>query len=421
MSEIQKAAEQSGGVVATSPSNLLIVTGSETYAFDIGTAASRFTKVAVVRWTSVDQFAGSLFELYTIRGSRVNKISSIKLPVRIRNRPEWYLSRLPLFVLNTLLMFSLAVRARKLLGTSNTRVSGLGIGWGGGLITLFLRKLTLLDSFAYYRVDWFTGRPRHFYDSLIVNVYFRSIDRILSHSSDYIWNITEEVRAAANRTHRFLSKKEIVVRPPIVGSGSYADLPRGADPYIVFCGEVKPGCGLPLILGAIRTLQMQNKTMKLKILGRARIDYLASLHQEFHDVFDKGVCEYLGGFDMVKDGDKERINRIIAGAYAGVAIFPSGSHNTSNYVIPNRILLYLANHTPVLINSDAAAAGWLCSAGVAVGTSTGPESIAKNVLMLRDSTEYRSWLRSNIDPFMKNMGNGAESAKALGELTGSLL
>jgi len=243
----------------------------------------------------------------------------------------------------------------------------------------------------------------------------------LSHSSDYIWNITEEVRAAANHTHKFLNRNEIVVRPPIMGLGSCVDLPRAADPYIVYCGEVKPGCGLPLILGAIRTLQMQNKTMQLKILRRARIDYLASLHQEFRDVFDKGVCEYLGGFDMVKDGDKERINQIIAGAYAGVAIFPTGSYNTSNYVIPNRILLYLANYTQVLINSDAAAAGWLCSAGVAVGTSTGLESIAKNVLMLRDSMEYRSWLRSNIGPFMKNMGNGAESAKALGELTGSLL
>ncbi|OLD01327.1 MAG: hypothetical protein AUJ07_11490 [Crenarchaeota archaeon 13_1_40CM_3_53_5] len=402
------------------PSNLLIVTGSETYAFDMGIAASRFTDVAVVRWTSVGQFEGSLFELFFITGGQVRKISSVKLPLRIRNKPEWFVSRVPLFVLNTWLMFSFAIKARRLLGKSNTRVSALGIGWGGGLITLFLKKLGLLDSFAYYRVDWFTGRPRHFYDSLIVNAYFRSIDRILSRTSNYVWNITEEVRAAANRTHMFLNRKEIVVRPPISRLGSYPDLPRTADPYIVYCGEVKPGCGLPLILSAISALLKQNNTMKLKILGRARIDYLASLQQEFRDVFDKGVCEYLGGFDMVNDGDKERINQIIAGAYAGVAIFPSGSSNTSNYVIPNRILLYLANHTPVIINSDAAAASWLCSAGVAVGTSTGPENIAKNVLMLRDSLEYRSWLRSNIGPFMENMGNEAESAKALGTLTGEL-
>jgi hypothetical protein len=57
---------------------------------------------------------------------------------------------------------------------------------------------------------------------------------------------------------------------------------------------------------------------------------------------------------------------------------------------------------------------------VAIGTSTGPESIAKNVLMLRDSLEYRSRLRSNIGPFMENLGNEAESAKAIAELTGSL-
>jgi hypothetical protein len=232
-----------------------------------------------------------------------------------------------------------------------------------------------------------------------------------------VWNITEAVREAANRTHKFLNSKEIIVRPPIPDGGSCTNQLGIEDPYIVYCGEVKPGCGLPLILDALRTLQIQKETMKLKILGRARIDYLASLHQQFGDVFDKGSCEYLGGFDIVNDRDKERVNQIVAGAYAGMAIFPSGSQNTSNYVIPNRILLYLSNHTPVLINDDAAAAGWLCSAGVAVATSPGPESIAKNVLMLRDSLEYRSWLRSNIGPFMARMGNGAESAKALGDLT----
>src|SRR2546427_18640 len=104
------------------PSNLLIVTGSETYAFDMGIAASRFTDVAVVRWTSVGQFEGSLFELFFITGGQVRKISSVKLPLRIRNKPEWFVSRVPLFVLNTWLMFSFAIKARRLLGKSNTRV-----------------------------------------------------------------------------------------------------------------------------------------------------------------------------------------------------------------------------------------------------------------------------------------------------------
>lgn len=397
------------------------MTGSETYAFDMGTIASRFTTVAVIRWTSMGQFSGSLFELYTIREEQAKKISSMKLPLRLRNRAEWYASRLPMFLLNTCLTLSFAIKARRLLGGRNARISGLGIGWGGGLITLLLKKLKLLDSFAYYRVDWFIGRPRHFYDSLVVNVYFRSVDRLLSRASDYIWNITEEVKAAASRTHNFLNPKEIVVRPPVASRIPNVEFPKTVDPYLVYCGEVKPGCGLPLVLSAIRTLGTQNKTMRLKILGRARIEYLASLQQEFGDVFEKGGCEYLGGFDMINDVDRDRVDQIIAGAYAGLAIFPSGSSNTSNYVIPNRILLYLANHTPVLINDDAAAAGWLCSAGVAVGTSTVPESIAKNVLMLRDSSEYRSWLKSNIAPFMENMGRRAESVKALGELTGNLL
>ena len=388
----------------------------------MGLMASRFTNVALVRWTPPGQFEGSLFETYTIEKgqSHPKRVSRVWVPLRTRRTFTWYASRLPLFVINTWLMFSMAIKARNHLATGKATVSGLGIGWGGAIIGLFMKKLGLLKTFAYYRVDWFVGRPRNFYDSFTVNVFFRRLDRALSRASDRVWNMTEAVREAANLTHNFQNSREGVVKPPIGNGSAHPSFPRIEEPYIVYCGEVKPGCGLPLILGALRTLRNQNQIMRLKVIGRARTDYLTSLHREFGDVFDSGLCQYLGGFDTGNEGDKQRINQIIADADAGVAIFPSGPHNTSNYVIPNRILLYLANHTPVIINEDSAAADWLCSAGVAIGTSAVTESIAKGVLLLRDSSEYKSWLRSNIGPFMSAMTSGSETERALAELTANL-
>jgi len=402
------------------PSNLLIVTGSETYAFDMALMASRFTNVALVRWTPPGQFEGSLFETYTIQKGQSKRVSKVWVPLRTRRRSLWYASRLPLFVINTWLMFSLAIKARKHLGADEAIVSGLGIGWGGAIITLFLKKLGLLESFAYYRVDWFVGRRQNFYDSFTINVFFRLLDRTLSRASGRVWNMTEAVREAAILAHNFRNPKEMIVKPPIGNGGAHPKAPRIEEPYIVYCGEVKPGCGLPLVLGALRTLRTQNQIMNLKIIGRARTDYLTNLHREFGDVFDAGLCQYLGGFDAGNERDKLRVNQIIAGADAGVAIFPSGSDNTSNYVIPNRILLYLANHTPVLINEDSAAADWLCSAGVALATSAVTESIAKGILLLRDSLEYKTWLKSNIGSFMATIASGAETERALEELTGNL-
>jgi glycosyltransferase involved in cell wall biosynthesis len=402
------------------PSNLLIVAGSETYAFDMGLMASRFTNVALVRWTPPGQFEGSLFEMYTIQKGQSKRVTRVWVPLRTRRKSLWYASRLPLFIINTWIMFSLAVRARKNLGAGKATVSGLGIGWGGAIIALFLKKLRLLETFAYYRVDWFVGRPQSFYDFFAVNVFFRLLDRTLSRASGCVWNMTEAVKEAAILAHHFRNPKEMIVKPPIGNGGVHPNTPRIGEPYIVYCGEVKPGCGLPLVLGALRALRTQNQIMNLKVIGRARTDYLASLHQEFSDVFDSGLCQYLGGFDAGNEGDKQLVNQIIAGADAGVAIFPSGSGNTSNYVIPNRILLYLANHTPVLINEDSAAADWLCSAGVALATSPLTESIAKGVLLLRDSSEVKTWLRSNIGPFMATMASGSEAERALGELTGNL-
>jgi len=402
------------------PSNLLIVAGSETYAFDMGLMASRFTNVALVRWAPPGQFEGSLFETYTIQKGQCKRVSKLWVPLRTRRKSLWYASRLPLFMINTWLMFTLAIKARKRLGAGEVTVSGLGIGWGGALITLFLKKLGLLETFAYYRVDWFVGRPQSFYDFFAVNVFFRFLDRTLSRASGRVWNMTEVVREAAIVAHNFRHPKEMIVKPPIGNGRAHPELPRIEDPYIVYCGEVKPGCGLPLVLGALRALRTQNQIMKLKVIGRARTDYLTSLHREFSDVFDSGICQYLGGFDAGNDGDKQRVNQIIAGADAGVAIFPSGSGNTSNYVIPNRILLYLANHTPVLINEDSAAADWLCSAGVALATSAVTESIAKGVLLLRDSLEYKTWLKSNIGSFMATVASGSETERALVELTRNL-
>lgn len=401
-------------------SNLLIVAGSETYAFDMGLMASRFTNVALVRWTPPGQFEGSIFETYNIQKGQSNRVSRLWVPLRTQRRSLWYASRVPLFIINTGVMLSLAIRARRHLGANKATVSGLGIGWGGAIITLFLKKLRLLETFAYYRVDWFVSNPRSFYDLFAVNVFFKLLDRVLSRASDSVWNMTEAVRDAAIHAHNFRNAKEIIVKPPISNEGAHPNIHNFTEPYIVYCGEVKPGCGLPLVLGALRALQIQNKFVRLKIIGRARTDYLTSLHRDFRDVFDRGLCQYLGGFDAGNEDDKKRVNQIIADADAGVAIFPRGSSNTSNYVIPNRILLYLANHTPVLINEDSAAADWLCSAGVAVATSAMPESIAKDVLLLRDSLEYKTWLRSNIGPFIATVGSGSETEKALVDLTGSL-
>src|SRR5260370_12819191 len=130
------------------PRNLLIVAGSETYAFDIGLMASRSTNVALVRWTPPGQFEGSIFETYTIQNGHTRKVSKVWVPLRTRRKSLWYASRLPLFIINTWLMFSLAIKARKDLGAGNATVSGLGIGCGGAIITLLLKKLGVIENFA---------------------------------------------------------------------------------------------------------------------------------------------------------------------------------------------------------------------------------------------------------------------------------
>ncbi len=383
---------------------------------DMGVLASRFTNVAVLRLTP-PEFDGSLFELYSVKEGHIDRVSRLRVPFRTHRTYQWYASRLPLLLINTSLMLLLAVRARKFLGANDRGTSGLGIGWASSLVLLLMKEFRLIDTFAYYRVDWFVGRPNQNYDYLIVNVFFRFIDQVLSQTANFVWNITNAVRVAAKRTYHYESRNELVVMPPVNIVPQLGNSHWTLDPYIIYCGEVKHGCGLPMILDALRILQAENKTVKLKVLGRARGDYLTSLLKDYSDLFNSGVCQYLGGFDLGDDDDRDRVNRIVADAYAGVAIYQYGQKNTSNYVVPNRILLYLANHTPVLVNDDSAIADLLCPAGVAVAASLEPESIAKSVLAIWESSEQRSWLRSNIGPFMAKFANTAPSVEALQELT----
>jgi glycosyltransferase involved in cell wall biosynthesis len=181
----------------------------------------------------------------------------------------------------------------------------------------------------------------------------------------------------------------------------------------VYYGEVKPGCGLPVVLEALRLLQTQQRYVKLIIIGRARGDYLEELHETFRELFDSGLCKYEGPINVAITTDKARLNRTIARASGAFAIFPGGALSTSNFVIPNRVLLYLENGTPIIINDDSAVANWLVSSGVAIASKARPGDVANSIIMMLDSVDYRLSLRANIRELVRKLSTDTTLETAL--------
>ncbi len=382
-------------------SSIVIIAGSESYAFDIGRVASGLANAFLVRYAPLGEFNGSTFELHQFSGPKRTKIADLKVPLSTRGRVRWMTSRVPLFFVNTVAMAALAIRATRLSKSDRTRTVGVGIGWGGALICLLMKSLRLVGRIAYYRVDWFVPIQDNVYSSMSVG-FFRNLDRLLSSQSDYVWNLTQAIGNKSLVAPRTKDECQPVIIPPIRARWvpANAGTSQTHSPYFVYFGEVKQGCGLPLILQAIDILRRSGTRTELRIIGRARPEYIEGLFGRFPDLFGEGYCKYLGPVNVGDSGEQEKLNAVIRSACAGLAVTPGGLSNTSNFALQNRVMIYITNCVPTIINDDSAVAKWISSRGLGMSVKPIPESIAGNLESLLGSEDLVKSLKSNIGDFL---------------------
>ncbi len=380
--------------------NIVVIAGSESYAFDIGRVAGGLAKAFLLRYTPIGDFNGSMFELYRFNGSKCLRTATLKVPLRAKGKVRRMISRPPFFVINTMASAAFAVKAVRTSKSGRTRTFAIGIGWGGALICLIMKYLRLVNRIVYYRVDWFVPIQGDLYSHVSVG-FFRSLDSFLSSHSDSVWNLTEAIGNCSSSTEA-KDRQDLVIIPPIRLPAAFADAGTSQfDPvYFVYFGEVKPGCGLPVILEAFDILNKSGDRYELRIIGRSRPEYFANLSRRFFHLFDDGCCKYLGPVDVGDPIERERLDAEIRSAFAGFAITPGGLSNTSNFALQNRVMIYVANCTPTIINEDSAVAKWLSARGLALSVDSNPDSIASTVRLIVGSKEIVQSLRSSIRQFL---------------------
>ncbi len=339
--------------------NIVVIAGSESYAFDIGRVAGGLAKAFLLRYTPIGDFNGSMFELYRFNGSKCLRTATLKVPLRAKGKVRRMISRPPFFVINTMASAAFAVKAVRTSKSGRTRTFAIGIGWGGALICLIMKYLRLVNRIVYYRVDWFVPIQGDLYSHVSVG-FFRSLDSFLSSHSDSVWNLTEAIGNCSSSTEA-KDRQDLVIIPPIRLPAAFADAGTSQfDPvYFVYFGEVKPGCGLPVILEAFDILNKSGDRYELRIIGRSRPEYFANLSRRFFHLFDDGY-----------------------------------------FALQNRVMIYVANCTPTIINEDSAVAKWLSARGLALSVDSNPDSIASTVRLIVGSKEIVQSLRSSIRQFL---------------------
>jgi glycosyltransferase involved in cell wall biosynthesis len=376
---------------------ILVLAGSESYSFDIAHLASDFGDVLVIRYTPLDQFMGSVFEVYRVNKEKKKKIMQMNIPYRKIN---WFIMIAPLFIINSLSFLTISIKAVKTLRGSSNEIVAIGIGWGGTLTAYLLKCVHIVSRFAYYRVDWFPAKKgdTHKYLSALL---FYLIDRFLCKHADYIWHLTHAIEATCPEKTRKKYGRNIVVFPPIMESQPDDSRLKVNQPYLVYFGEIKQGCGLPIVLSALSILMDRGVSIAVKVIGRADKGYLNRLFCDFRHLFEGGICEYLGPVNVGNEREYERLTKILKSAYCGLAINPGGTDNPSNFSLQNRVILYLKNCLPTIINNDSAVARYLVTFGLGVSVEPSPPKVADLIQSIVNQPNLVASLRSNIRSFLQ--------------------
>jgi hypothetical protein len=173
------------------------------------------------------------------------------------------------------------------------------------------------------------------------------------------------------------------------------------QPYLVYFGEIKQGCGLPIVLSALSILMDRGVSIAVKVIGRADKGYLNRLFCDFRHLFEGGICEYLGPVNVGNEREYERLTKILKSAYCGLAINPGGTDNPSNFSLQNRVILYLKNCLPTIINNDSTVARYLVTFGLGVSVEPSPPKVADLIQSIVNQPNLVESLRSNIRSFLQ--------------------
>lgn len=209
-------------------------------------------------------------------------------------------------------------------------------------------KLRIVRRVVLYTGDYFPSAERQRgLESFMVRI-SDIVDRLAWRESDSIWCYTDILKERITGAMRDTLKVVKVVDPLYFpAADGEVDM---KDPAVVFVGSVRDDAGIDTALEALASLRTDSKP-RLKVFGRPlkkeTLDWIRQVARQ------RGVEDILAIRGLVP---LAQLRAELQTALCGIAIFPGGDANYSNYGYPNKVKSYLENGIVALLGAHSALA-----------------------------------------------------------------
>ena len=214
------------------------------------------------------------------------------------------------------------------------------------LLTPF-HRLGAIRKLVFYVGDYFPQSEKMGPIARIKHRLYQKMDGMAWEEADAVWCYTHAIR---NRiaTEMPLRSKFVKFVPPLYFPAG--DLPPDLkDPTIVYVGGLRKGAGIELTLDALKQLPSGLQIPKLELFGlESEHDVLANLRRHAAELNLEEKLIIRGHVSITE------LQKSLQKALCGLAIFPAGNADYSNYAYPNKVKTYVENGIVPIIGFSSA-------------------------------------------------------------------
>jgi glycosyltransferase involved in cell wall biosynthesis len=216
----------------------------------------------------------------------------------------------------------------------------LAVTFQSAVIGLLLKKILLTKYMIYYSLDYFYPNPYATLVNRIANRIFIAIDRLCSKNSDIIWNLSAKMGQIRYFCNSDLKVKQLTVPHPIVPRQNSKERSPGGKIGLFFCGWIKKGVGLEVLLDALPTIARLHKDVFAIIVGSG--PFLSEIEKKIKEKNLTSIVKLTGFIP------EEKVAELAARCMIGLALYPNDLYHYINFTESNKIKRYIELCLPVL-------------------------------------------------------------------------
>ena len=255
------------------------------------------------------------------------RIRKFRIPVSLRQRSiSKYLAHLITFIVYPwILVSSGSIRCDIAICT----------GAMDAFIMAPFRRLGLVKRLVYFNGDYFPSSGRITRVERFASSVYNSVNEISMRQADGIWCYTIAIKEKVPSHIR--SSKFVDVMPPLyfpVGDSR----PDTKNPVVVYLGAFKRETGIGLVLEAFSRLSHTDPKPVLHLFGiPSNAEVIPEIMKRASSLGVEGQL-VIRGFAELED-----LASTVQRAICGLAVFPGGGRNYSNYAYPSKVKTKLEN------------------------------------------------------------------------------